>query len=130
MIHALTYVLDASAVLAVLNREPGADDIVVHFPGSAISAINYAEVAQKRLERGMDSLSLRTRLLRSQIRIESFEVEDAELAAELWPETRAFGLSLADRACLALAIRLDLPVLTCDRTWDGLKTKANIRVIR
>ncbi|MBI3744616.1 MAG: type II toxin-antitoxin system VapC family toxin [Chloroflexi bacterium] len=128
--HALTYVLDASAVLAVLNREPGADDIAVHFPGSAISAVNYAEVAQKRLERGMDPLSLRTRLLRSQIRIESFELEDAELTAELWPATRPFGLSLGDRACLALAIRLDLPALTCERAWAQLKTKADVRVVR
>ena len=62
--------------------------------------------------------------------IAPLSAEDGELAAQLWLETRARGLSLGDRACLALALRLKLPALTADRAWASLKLPMKVRVIR
>jgi PIN domain nuclease of toxin-antitoxin system len=62
--------------------------------------------------------------------IEPFDARDAEMTARLWRPTRSAGLSLADRACLALALRLEAPVLTTDRAWVGLDHGVDVQVIR
>jgi PIN domain nuclease of toxin-antitoxin system len=109
-------VLDASAVLAYLQREPG-------FPmvrsalraGAVISTVSLAEVHGRASEAGRSVTLTNARLRAVGLQVEPFSEEDAAVTGELVPSTRPLGLSLADRARLALAIRMGRPVLTTDR---------------
>jgi PIN domain nuclease of toxin-antitoxin system len=111
-----TIVLDASALLAYLKAESGwgvVDQAVD--AGAAISAVNLAEVYTKIIAQGVGVEPTRTRLRALDIASFPFTEEDASAVAALNPRTRTLGLSLGDRACLSLAERLKLPVLTADR---------------
>lgn len=108
-------VLDASAVLAYLQGEPGADRVESHLDGGVIGAANWSEVAQKIRSGGADWGVARTLLLSYDLRVVAVTAADAEIAASSW--RRGSGLSLGDRLCLALAERLDAPALTADRAW-------------
>lgn len=123
-------VLDASALLAALHGEPGGDQVENQLENAVISAINWSEVLQKCLSREVDIRGLREDLEALGLHIEPFTVEDGELAARFWMLTREQGLSLGDRACLALALRLGLPAFTADRSWADLKVDVEIKVIR
>lgn len=111
-------VLDASALLAWLQSEPGAER--VDPSGAAMSSVNWSEVVQKSAQRGVDTARPRTDLEALGLAIALFSATDAEAAAALYPSTRAHGLSLADRACLALARKLGVPAVTADRAWSDL----------
>lgn len=121
-------VLDASALLAFLHDEPGADTVDAVLADSLISTVNWSEVAQKSLARGVDMQGLREDVEALGVRIQAFNAEDAECAARLWPATRALGLSLGDRACLALGRRLGAPVLTTDRAWLDLADPLDLAI--
>lgn len=123
-------VLDASALIAFLFREPGADRVRAALPDSAISSVNLAEVVTMALRCG-GTLPETTAML-AQLPFETipFSADDAALAGSLWSATRAKGLSLGDRCCLALGIRLTVPVLTADRRWEGLEIDVPIEVTR
>jgi PIN domain nuclease of toxin-antitoxin system len=123
-------VLDASALLALLNMEPGCRVVEETVPGAAISAVNLAEVVSKLSERGMSEALVRTAVGGLGLDVRGFDEETAYAAGALRPATRALGLSLGDRACLALGLSLSAPVLTTDRSWKNLKVGAKIRVIR
>jgi ribonuclease VapC len=123
-------VLDASALLALLHSEPGAEIVEEAVEGAAISTVNWAEVYQRWLARGVDVTDLRADLEAIGIQIVPFIVEDAEQAAELWSLTRQHGLSLGDRACLSLARRLGLPALTADRAWLDVDSGVEVQAIR
>ena len=131
-----TSVLDASALLAYLNDEAGADlveDALLR--GSAISAVNLAEVLGKLAEAGEDpqdvSDSLKRKgLLGGKLVVSPLGADDAVRTARLQRHTKAQGLSLGDRACLGLALRLRLPALTADRAWSRLKVAVKIEAIR
>lgn len=124
-------VLDASALLALLHDEPGAEEAEPLLERAVISAVNWSEVAQKSLERGVELAGLRDDLEVLGLTIAPFAVEDAEAAAVLRGLTVGLGLSLADRACLALAGRLGIPALTTDRKWAGLEIEAvSVRLLR
>ena len=115
-------ILDASAVLAVLNGEPGQKKVIPILAESAISSVNLTEVVAKLLEAGMDEA--RARLAVSVLgigEIVGFTEDLAWEAARLRPLTKQYGLSLGDRACLALAIKLKLPAVTADKEWSKLK---------
>jgi ribonuclease VapC len=118
-------VLDASALLAWLQDEPGAEVIEGELASSAISSVNWSEVLQKSLAHGVDVTGLRTDLEALGLTIVPFDVHDAERAARLW--TPGSRLSLADRACLALGLQHDLPVWTADRLWTQVAT--GVRVV-
>lgn len=124
--------LDASALLALLLDEPGAARVeAVLAEGAAISAVNLAEVFSKQAERGHAPEAVRERLVREGLLGQVLEVfpfteEDALEAARLRP----LGLSLGDRACLALARRLGLPALTADASWEGLAVGVRVEVVR
>ena len=118
--------LDASALLAVINEEPGAD-LVQAFLDSGectISTVNQSEVVTKLLERGMPMRDIRESLGSFALSVVPFDELDAFDAASLRPLTRHAGLSLGDRACVVLAARLGTPVVTTDRSW----TTANLPV--
>lgn len=123
-------VLDASAFLAYSRREAGAAQVEAVLPGAAMSSANWAEVAQHTIRRG-DSLTRLRGIVRSvELTVLPFGMEDAERTATLWPQTKHKGLSLADRACLALAERLGATAYTADRAWADLEVGVEIRVIR
>lgn len=129
-------VLDASALLAYLRDEPGAEMVTEAIAGGgAISTVNLAEVLATAATRGSDPAELveklvRRGLLEGTLAVVPFTTADAIEAARLRPLTRAEGLSLGDRSCLALARRLRAPALTADRTWLDLAVDVIVRPIR
>jgi len=122
------YVLDASAVLAMLHREPGADAVASIVGASAISAVNWSEVVQKAAAHGVDTEGLADGLGSIGLDIVAFELAEAEAAARLW--RGAERLSIADRACLATAQQLDIPAVTADRAWLEVDLPVEVRPIR
>lgn len=128
-------VLDASAVLAFINDEVGSSTIDKYLALSPImSAVNWAEVVSKAAEVGYPPEKFQKQL-RVQgpfriITIKPFTEQDSIAAANLRESTKSQGLSLADRACLALAKRLNLPVLTADRIWGKLNLGIEIIISR
>lgn len=125
-----TAVLDASAVVALAHGETGAETIEPLVDGSCISTVSWSEVARVCLAVDRDPDALRAVLVDAGCRTIEFTVDDATLAARLWESTRNAGLSLADRACLALATRLEAPALTADRAWAGLDVGVEVIVVR
>jgi PIN domain nuclease of toxin-antitoxin system len=98
-----------------------------------MSAANLGEALSKLSEQGVDPRELVADLeergiLGGLIGVEPLTAEDAVLIAELRPPTREHGLGLGDRACLALGLRLDLPVMTADRAWLELRSKVDVEV--
>ncbi len=122
--------MDASALLALLHAEAGADIVARALDGSAMSSVNWSEVCQRVLAREVDLSDLRDEIEALGLVIVPFTADDAEHSAELWPSTRNRGLSLADRACLALAARLGRGALTADRTWLDAELGIDVRPIR
>lgn len=122
-------VLDASALLALLQDEPGAEVVESALEFAVISAVNWSEVARKSFEKGVEVGGLRNDLSALGLTIAPFATEDAESAAALRESTARLGLSLADRACLALAGRLRAEAFTTDRAWREVGS-VPVRVIR
>ena len=113
--------MDASALLAWLREEPGADVVAERIAGSHVSAVTLSEVLQKSLASGADAEGLADDLLAVGLLVADFGAQHASIAAELWASTRLLGLGVADRACLATAVVLEVPVLTADRAWAGIE---------
>ena len=122
----MTAVLDASAVLAFLAGEPGADVVEEALTGGTVcSAVNWSEVAQKVRAGGGDWSVASALLLSYGLSLHDATARDGEAAAALWQ--RGSGLSLADRFCLALANRLDAVALTADTAWGSSERVRQIR---
>ncbi len=123
--------LDASALLAYLHREPGFEAVRAALrEGAAIGAVNLAEVLGKVREKGRDAAKIHAALRALGLQVLPFEEADAALAGELGPLARKHGLALGDRAALAQAMRRGMPVLTADRAWVELDLEVEVRVIR
>jgi ribonuclease VapC len=116
-------VLDASAVLALVRDEPGADRVVPHVGRAAISAVNLQEVVKELLLSGLDAVTIRELLDELRLDVRAHDVEAAYAAAALHTQTREFGRGLGDRSCLALAMQLSVPALTADREWKKVKVR-------
>jgi ribonuclease VapC len=123
-------ILDASAVLAHLFDERGGEGVLEKLRQSVVSAINWAEVAQRSMALGAWTESLCAEFESTGARIVPVEAAHAERAAQLREPTRSSGLSLADRVCFALAESLDAPVLTADRAWADIDVGVEVRLIR
>jgi len=124
-------VLDASALLAMLQSEPGADVVAGRLPHSVMSTVNLSEVVAKLADNGVPTEELRVVLDGLDIDVRPFDREAAYDAGELRRTTRDAGLSLGDRACLALATRLGVAAMTADRAWTRLGGKTcRIELIR
>ena len=123
-------VMDASAIVALLDREQGFERVGSALDGSAMSTVNLAEVLSRAALQGHDPVAIAARLGFAGLRFEPFTTDDAAAAGRLRPLTRALGLSLADRACLAAAARLLLPVLTADRALARSRTGVVVELIR
>ena len=125
-----SFVLDASAVLALLNEEAGKEQVEAVLGSSILGTVNYCEVLGKLIDAGMPDDEARQSLELLGLVVVSFDEETASLAAALRPSTRRLGLSLGDRCCLALGISRGLPVMTADRVWGKVKMPVNVVVIR
>ena len=124
------FVLDASAVMAVLLNENGAENVAPHLRGGHISIINLAEVLAKAAEEGGDVDVVQRTLETYNMRVRAFRHAHALEAARLRPLTKRFGLGFGDRACLAQGIFSELPILTGDKDWAQLDVGLDIRLIR
>jgi ribonuclease VapC len=128
-------VLDASALLALFMHEQGGERVAQAIPrGAAISALNWAEVLARLVDLGGDPADISARTLPAAaagaVEVVPFDDEGARETARLRAKTRSLGLSLADRAALALAKARGIPVLTADRAWRSLRLPIKIEVIR
>lgn len=128
-----TSILDASALIAFLHDEPGADAVVDALAATAaVSVVNWAEALSKVAADGDDPQQVANSFQTNDGTLIREPLTDADCLeiARLRPLTRTHGLSLADRACLALARRLDLPALTADRDWVDLDLGITVELIR
>ena len=126
----MTTVLYASAVLALILREPGADAIRVVIPDAAISAVNLCEVIAKLTDRGFDDDTIIGDVGALPLQVHAMDAAQAWRAGLLRRRARTRGLSLGDRACLALAEALEAPAMTMDSAWAELDLEVEIVVTR
>ena len=124
------HVLDASAVLAVILGERGADRILEKLPGGVIGAVNLAEIVAKLQERGVPDAEIDRDVAELGLSIVPFDAAQAMAAGKLRARTRSRGLSLGDRACLALAMARSAPAVTVDRGWESLGIGVEVIVAR
>jgi ribonuclease VapC len=124
----VTTVVDASVVLTWLQDEPGADDAEPLLMEGVIGAANWSEVLQKTRQHGAPSRMVGRLLASFGLRVIEVTAADAEFAADLWRHGTA--LSLADRLCLALGLRMGLPVATADAAWADVDDGPDVVVIR
>lgn len=121
-------VLDASALLALLQREPGG--AAVELAGAVMNSVNFAEVVQKSVAKGRAVDTLFQELVLLGLDVTPFSPREAQLAGELYVKTRSHGLSLGDRACLATAQLLGRVAVTADRHWLEVPHEVDVRSIR
>lgn len=124
------YLLDASAALALIYREPGADRVEAVLPEASISAVNLCEVVSKLHDRKVSEHDIALNLADLDFEVESFDPALALHAAALRPVTCHLGLSLGDRACLATAAATGRIVLTADRAWAKLDLGIPVELLR
>ncbi len=123
-------VLDSSALLCLLNGEAGAERVAEALPSAVIGAVNLAEVVTKLRERGLSAEEVVEALGGLNLDVRPFTAVQAYATGHLRHATRSQGLSLGDRACLALAVELGAPALTADQAWGKVEAGAAVEVIR
>ena len=122
--------LDASALMCVTEREPGADQVAAMMSGAVIGAVNLSEVIAKMRERGASARQADAVIAAMDLDVRPFTAAQARYAGHLRPATRALGLAFSDRACLALAAELRATALTADRQWAKLTLDIPVEVVR
>ena len=123
--------LDASALIAIIRQEPGREEVQsALLDGAAISTVNLSEVVAKLADEGLTEADTYAVFVPFSFVTVAFDTDLAYEAGLLRPRTRGADLSFGDRACLALARRLGVPVLTADRACQGLQLGVTVRVIR
>jgi PIN domain nuclease of toxin-antitoxin system len=123
-------VFDASAVLALLNREPGWEQVEAVAADAEISTVNLSEVMARLTERGVPDKAAWEIVTALDLTLVPFSAGHAREAARLRSATKALGLGLGDRACLALARVAKRPVYTADRAWKTLDVGVEVRLVR
>lgn len=126
----MSVVLDASALLAVLLDEKGAEVVIPIMRGSAMSAVNASESFQRAADKGHPAQRVLALLQSLEIEVVPFNLDHAIATADLRPATKSAGASLGDRACLALATERRATVYTGDRRLAGVDTGLDLRLIR
>lgn len=123
-------VLDASALIAFIRGQRGAERVADRLDGSLLSAANLGEVLTKATEWGLDPTEVLAEVKRLPIVVVPVSAKHALTAALLRPLTRSAGLSLGDRFCLALALSTGLPAMCAEAAWKGLPHNVEIELIR
>ncbi|UVI40874.1 type II toxin-antitoxin system VapC family toxin [Qipengyuania spongiae] len=123
----MSHVFDASAVLALVNSEKGAAKAASLIAGSSLSAVNAVEVQQKLIDVGMSAEDAEGLLDSLGLTIMPFDARQASLASALRPFSRRHGLSLADCACISLALALDRPALSGTQAWNNIAKEVGFR---
>lgn len=124
----MTVVLDASALLAVFNDEPGGDRVIEVLDAAVINAVNLAEVAGGLVARGKSESQARAAIRALGCTVMEADHEMALDAGFLQKLTKTSGLSLGDRFCLAQGRRLSAPVVTADREWAKIADICEVTV--
>ena len=124
------YVLDSSAIIAVIIDEPGGDRVRSVLENSVMCSVNLAEVVTKLIDREIPFAIIEATIDDLNLPIEPFTMTDAIAAGKLRAATRSAGLSLGDRACLALAERLGAIALTADTAWARSDLPVAVELIR
>lgn len=123
-------ILDASALLALLQGEPGADKVQTVLHRAIINTINWSEVIQKLSVHDPDAADIRAEMELTGLKIVPFSIDQAEICASLWEQAKPFGLSLADRSCLATGIDRNMEIMTTDKVWQEVELPVAVYVIR
>ncbi len=123
-------ILDASALLAVLGDEPGGEVVAPLLDGAIISTVNWSEVLVRYVDLGLEITGRESEMESLGISLAPFTRQQAEVAAALLPRTRKAGLSLGDRACLALALDLGGQPVTANRAWGRIDVGVAVTLIR
>jgi PIN domain nuclease of toxin-antitoxin system len=123
-------VLDASALIAFVRNEPGAERVAAVLTGACISAVNLEETLSKMIQYGKPLEAAAYQIERLRLPVVPFDSEQSRISASLWKGTRSIGLSLGDRACLSLALKLSVPALTTERDWSKINVGVQIEKIR
>jgi PIN domain nuclease of toxin-antitoxin system len=123
-------IADASAILAALKNERFSLFEPDHLVRASICSVNFSEVLTKLRSDGLTAEQSASAAGRLDLRVVAFDRDLASIAADLWVRTRRFGLALGDRACLALGLQLNHPVVTADRVWAGLDIGVDVILIR
>ncbi|MEM7119364.1 MAG: type II toxin-antitoxin system VapC family toxin [Chloroflexota bacterium] len=122
--------MDASALLAYLFRESGHEEVKKHLDDCCISTVNLSEVIGRFTRDGHKADEVLERISATNIEIVPFSASHSAIVATLLPQTKSLGLSLADRACLALAKEQEVEALTADRVWQQMELGIKIKLIR
>ena len=123
-------IFDAGVLLAILYEEPGAEDARALLLTAKMSAVNRAEVITVLVRDGMPAEEADRHVAALMSHVIPLDTPLSTLIGSLWPSTSPLGLSLGDRACLALALHLREPVLTTDTTWQKLEFPGEVRLLR
>ena len=124
------YVLDASAVLCAMLDEPGAEAVAALLPDAKIGAVNLSEVIAKLQERHVPDDLIALSFADLDLEVIAFDREQAERAGRLRLATKSAGLSMGDRACLALAMVSNAIAVTTDRSWARLDVGVDVELVR
>jgi len=126
----MSAVFDSSALLAIVFREDGAEAAEQRLRGGIVSAVNASEVIARLVDYGTSGEDARNELLNFGLEIRPFDTALAVAAGQLRAATRENGLSLGDRACVALAMREQVDIITADRAWAELNLAVEVELIR
>ena len=122
-------VLDASAILAALFRESGADVVEAHYEAGIVSSVNLSEVGAKSSDRDVPGIEARGLLAGLGLAVRPFDENPACMAGALRDATRPYGLSLGDRACFALGLAEGVPVVTVDPKSADISAAVGVEVV-
>ena len=124
-------IFDASAVVALLAKEKGFEVIKRHLKNAIISSVNISEVYKYCIDKqNLAADECKNIMGISGIKIIDFDEKQALIAADIYPKTKEYGLSLGDRACIALAIEKKYPILTCDKIWEKINLDVKFIMVR
>lgn len=122
--------IDSSAIIAILRGEPGAEDALPHVRGSHISTVNLAEVFYITDIHGAERVRVEQAIATMQLEESPFDREQAQIMAEIYPATLGSSVGFADRACMALALKLGIPCLTGDQDWQKHDVGIDVMLFR